>query len=178
MDDALKNRTEQIRGTESLLEKIHAAPPKEPMTQSHSDALPDSDAVIDFWFRDAETGSLDAPQPKRWFMGGEALDAPIRERFGEWIEPASRGNLDHWRESATGTLALIVLLDQFPRHVWRRQPKAFAFSESALKCCRAGLSANQDCELPLTHRVFFYLPLEHSESMADQHESLALFTTG
>lgn len=146
--------------------------PADPATP---DATPTIDAIIDFWFRDADTGRLDLPQTKRWFMSGEKLDAPIRERFGAWIEAAASGRLDHWQKTPTGTLALILLLDQFPRHVWRRQPQAFAFGEPALARCRAGLAAGQDRLLPLTHRVFFYLPLEHSESMTDQHESLALF---
>ena len=116
-----------------------------------------------------------SPQARRWFMSGSTLDETVIERFGGWIEPAAGGTFDHWRETPLGSLALILLLDQFPRHVWRGQARAFDYGDAGLACCEAGLAAGQDQALPITQRVFFYLPLEHSETLVDQERSLALY---
>lgn len=137
---------------------------------------PDAEAILDFWFRDPQSGRRDLPLTKRWFQQGQSLDAPVIAQFGDWIEPASQGARDHWQDTAAGSLALMLLLDQFPRHVWRRQAQAFAFGEAALARCRSGLAAGHDQALPLVQRVFYYLPLEHSESLEDQRDSVTLFT--
>lgn len=133
------------------------------------------DEILDFWFLDAESGRRDRPRLKRWFASGRKLDGPVRERFGESIVPVAAGRHAEWSRSPEGRLALILLLDQFPRHVWRGDAMAFAFSEAARRHCIDGLEGDQDRHLPVTMRVFFYLPLEHAESLADQDRSVALF---
>lgn len=131
--------------------------------------------VLEFWFCDESTGRLDLPQSKRWFMGGEALDAELRERFSEAVERARSGHLDHWLTSPSGALALIVLLDQFNRNIHRGTAAAFAADAKALTACHHALAMHYTDALPLTQRMFCYLPLEHAESAESQVLSLALF---
>ena len=87
---------------------------------------PTAEDVLEFWFRDEATGRMDLPQSKRWFQGGSKLDRELTERFGPALELARAGQLDHWRDSASGTLALIILLDQFNRNINRGTAEAFA----------------------------------------------------
>ena len=91
------------------------------------------------------------------------------------MQAAADGSLDGWRETALGQLALIVLTDQFPRNMYRDTPAAFAFDALARRWCHEGIEAEADRALRPIERVFFYLPLEHSESLADQDLSLSVF---
>lgn len=132
--------------------------------------------ILSFWFLDDATGRMDLPQSKRWFTGGKTLDAELTERFSSALSQALQGQLDSWRESARGTLALIVLLDQFNRNINRGTAAAFAGDRRALALCHHALDEDFPHQLPLTHRVFCYLPLEHDESLASQERSVALFS--
>lgn len=133
--------------------------------------------ILAFWFG---SGSDDPTQLQqnyaRWFRADPAFDTTIRERFGATVADAAAARLAGWSETARGTLALIVLLDQFPRNIHRGSAAAFAHDAAALTLCRDGLARDLDRELKPIERSFFYLPLEHAESAADQHESVALFT--
>jgi uncharacterized protein (DUF924 family) len=127
------------------------------------------DDVLEFWF---------PPDPARanklWWGKDEQLDAEIRERFGATLATAKAGELDHWADHARGRLALIVVLDQLSRNILRGDPETYAADEHARALTLRGLELGHDRELSPTERLFFYLPLEHSESLDDQERCVAL----
>lgn len=134
-------------------------------------------AVLEFWFGGAvEDDSVIAEKGRIWFHGGDAIDAEIRARFGALHEAAAVGKLDGWLVAPRGRLGLILLIDQFSRNLYRGDARAFAHDSLALGWCREGLAAGADRRLRPIERVFFYLPLEHSETLADQEQAVALFT--
>lgn len=133
------------------------------------------DDVLDFWF-----GAPGSPESGRahdfWFRKSVATDAKIRERFAPTVASALRGDLQHWASgSARDALALILLLDQFTRNLYRDSAQAFAGDGAALLIARELVRSGRDRELAPLERWFAYMPFEHSESLADQHESLRLF---
>ncbi|MFZ6657629.1 DUF924 family protein [Undibacterium sp. TJN19] len=138
--------------------------------------MENKNTVLDFWFGHEQDDALTAKnQAKLWWSKDEALDAAIRSRFASLSEQALQGDLDDWQDSAQGRLALIILCDQFPRNMYRNTPASFAYDARARQFCEAGLAAQADRQLRPVERVFFYLPLEHSESLADQQRAVALY---
>jgi uncharacterized protein (DUF924 family) len=130
--------------------------------------------VLNFWFGapgSAEHGSTRA----LWFTKSDATDVLIRARFGSAVEEALRGELDHWGQDVQGALALIVLLDQFTRNIFRDTPRAFAGDAAALALAQRLADAGLDRQLSLHGRWFAYMPFEHAESLAAQERSVALF---
>ena len=113
--------------------------------------------------------------PDRWFAKDEAFDSRFRRTFGDTHFAAARRELDGWADTAEGALALLILLDQFPRNVFRGTGHAFATDPLARRFARLAVDAGHDQALPPDLRPFVYLPFQHSESMADQDRSLALF---
>ena len=134
------------------------------------------DAVLTFWFREQQ---LSAPQIDRrmdtWFGRDEIFDMEIRKEFADDVERASSGELDHWANKPRGRLALILLLDQFRRNVYRGTAKAYSRDKTALKLCVEGAIDKKDKGLSPIERVFFYMPLQHAESRKVQDRSVALF---
>ncbi|WP_305043259.1 DUF924 family protein [Geoalkalibacter sp.] len=134
------------------------------------------DEILHFWFAGLEGEGVPPPERLRfWFNGGEQVDGLIRERFAQVVERAGMGEFDDWRQTPRGSLALLVLLDQFPRNMYRDSARAYAYDPKALEICTAGLNIGQDQALNLVERAFFYLPLEHAEDLAMQERSVALF---
>lgn len=133
--------------------------------------------VLDFWFGACGAdGSLDPAKRKMWFGDGRKYDAAIRERFGALHERAARGELDRtWPATPPGRLALIVVLDQFSRHIHRDTPAAFAQDPAAQRLALDGIRENVDRELIPAQRCFFYLPLEHAEDMELQRLCVRCF---
>jgi uncharacterized protein (DUF924 family) len=132
---------------------------------------PEARRLLDFWFADG----FDTFR-KAWFEKDDAFDATCREGFGPLVLPARDGALDDWAETPEGALALLLLLDQFPRNLFRGSAQAFASDAHAREVARrAVLARGFDLTLPPTARIFLYLPFEHGESMADQDLSVALF---
>lgn len=128
------------------------------------------EAVLDFWFAGDRT-SLQ----RRWFERNDAFDSACG-RFGALLDQAGAGALDDWAGTPQGALALCLLLDQFPRNLRRGSPTAFALDPKAREVARqAVLRDGLDRALTPTERCFLYLPFEHSEAMADQDLSVALF---
>lgn len=123
-------------------------------------------AVVGFW---KEAG------PGKWFAKDEAFDAEFRDRFMEAHLAAARRELDHWAETPFGSLALLILLDQFPRNVWRGTGHAFATDPLARHYAIQALDAGQDQLVENDLRRFFYLPLQHAEDMGLQDRQVALF---
>lgn len=138
-------------------------------------SLASAEAVLAFWF--GQPGDTDYGQPKSaWFRKDPAFDEAIRSRFLPTAEAALAGRLADWAETPRGALALLVLFDQFPRNLFRGDPKAFAGDAQARAIADRLIERGWDAELAPVERLFAYLPLEHSESLADQERSLALFT--
>jgi uncharacterized protein (DUF924 family) len=125
--------------------------------------------VLDFWF-----GVTDAARDE-WFRKDDAFDASIRERFGASVEQALAGGLAGWEHTAHDALAVLLLLDQFTRNIFRGTPRAFAGDARALALARAMVARGDDVALPPLRRVFVYLPFEHAEAAHAQRESLRLF---
>jgi len=110
-----------------------------------------------------------------WFTKSEPFDAEVRRRFLPLWEKASRGELDRWRSAPLASLALIVVLDQFPRNMFRGTPRAFSSDPMAIAAARSALERSFDRLLSPHERTFMYLPFEHAEDLAAQRRSLALF---
>jgi uncharacterized protein (DUF924 family) len=130
--------------------------------------------VLDFWFGPAgspERGSTRAV----WFRKNDAFDAGIRARFGAAVEAALGGAFGAWDAAPEGTLARVLLLDQFTRNIFRDTPRAFAGDALALAAAAAAVAQGQDRALDAAGRWFLYLPFEHAEDVGVQHRSLELF---
>ena len=121
--------------------------------------------VIGFW---RQAG------PEKWFKKVTAFDEAIRLKFEPTHHRAARGEYDGWAQSADGALALLILLDQFPRNLYRHSGHAFATDPKARAIARAAVEQGFDREVDPIFRNFFYLPFEHSEDIADQDYGLAL----
>ena len=136
---------------------------------------PRAQAVLDFWF--GTPGSLEyGVERKLWWKKKRAFDAMLVERFGALLEEAHAGGLREWESTSLGTLALIVLLDQFSRNCYRNTPRAFAGDARALESARGLVESGSDLSLPgAYHRAFAYMPFEHDETMVSQREALRLF---
>ena len=135
------------------------------------------DEVLDFWLGACGAdGALDPAKRKMWFGDGRRHDAAIRQRFGALHERAARGELEpHWTQDARGRLALIVVLDQFSRHIHRDSGAAFAQDAAAQRLATDGIAAALDRGLIPAARSFFYLPLEHAEDITLQRLSVETF---
>lgn len=132
--------------------------------------------VLEFWFADAGTGREAIEKRQRiWFHGGAAFDHSCAERFSATLATAARGGLDHWRASPHGSLALIVVLDQFSRNIYRGTTDAFRQDGRALAVCTKGIDRGQDRQLSLIERTFFYMPMEHAEDREIQALSVRHF---
>jgi uncharacterized protein (DUF924 family) len=132
--------------------------------------------VLDFWFGGLREGEPVPPERfALWFGGAETTDRQICEWFAADVERAGAGGYDGWRAFPRGTLALLILLDQFPRNIHRGYPRAYAFDGKARELCLAGLDEGEDRALNTVQRAFFYLPLEHAEDIALQQRSVAAF---
>jgi uncharacterized protein (DUF924 family) len=132
---------------------------------------PRAGQVLSFWFGDErEYGK----RRKQWFRKDAAFDAEIEARFRALHEEAARGELERWRNSVGDCLALIVLLDQFPRNMFRGSARAFASDGLARDVARHALQEGYDRGLLPVERMFVYLPFEHSEDLQDQQRSCRL----
>ncbi|WP_172329367.1 DUF924 family protein [Mangrovicoccus sp. HB161399] len=122
--------------------------------------------VLDFW--------IDEVGPKGWYMGGAELDATILARFGTtWEAAQAEGHLG-WSATPHGTLALLILLDQFPRNMFRGDGRAFATDTLARSLAKKAIELGWDMRIPEPERQFFYLPLMHSECLMDQERCIRL----
>lgn len=125
--------------------------------------------VLQFWI--SEVG------PAGWYAGGAELDARIRTRFESAWSEAARGAFSHWRTSSDGALALVILLDQFPRNMFRDSARAFSTDAAARAVAKALIDARRDRQVGEPERQFFYLPLMHAETVPDQERCVRLFAT-
>ena len=124
-------------------------------------------SLIDFWFSDEVSA--------RWFKSTPAFDGQLFDRYGEIWQQAQQGDLDYWSENATGSLAMVILLDQFPLNMFRGKAKSFSTEAQSRQVARAALDRRFDRELPAPQRSFLYMPFMHSENLDDQALSVKLF---
>lgn len=136
-----------------------------------------AEAILHFWFGDLdEHGDVIEDRTDLWWRKHPQTDETIKDRFEGHLFRAGRGDLDTWVMSPSGRLALIITFDQFPRNIFRGSSEAFDYDSRALELCLDGIARGLDQQLPLIQRVFFYLPLEHSEDRDLQQRSVGLFT--
>ena len=125
--------------------------------------------VLDFWF--VESG------PEKWFKKDDAFDNEVRERFWSVYRRAYDAELNDWIETPEGTLALVIVLDQFPRNLFRGDARAFATDPHARILLQYALDKGFDKTLNPRQKQFLYMPLQHSEDLADQELSVRLNAT-
>ena len=123
--------------------------------------------ILKFWFEEIK--------PTQWFQKNPNFDDEIRARFHSDYVLAAQDIYDGWTENDKGCLALIILLDQFPRNMFRGRPQMFATDSKALDVAKKAVDKNFDQTLSIDEKTFLYLPFEHSENLLDQEKSLALF---
>ena len=133
----------------------------------------DAEKVLRFWF-EYETGSRETMLQSRWFFPTPEFDKLCTARFLASYEDAAHGRLEDWKDEPRSCLALVLLLDQFPRNMFRGTARAFTTDLKALELSRYAIEAGFDRELSPLMRMFLYLPLEHSENLDDQLESVRL----
>lgn len=121
-------------------------------------------AILDFWFKESDSS--------KWFNGGDAFDAEITSRFSDVFEKAISGGLASWQDEPYTALAFIILIDQFSRNMFRHTDKMFAADHLALACCKKGIEAGFVGALQGAERLFFIMPLIHSEVLSDQELGL------
>ncbi len=140
-------------------------------------ALPASpESVLDFWFgAPGSAAEIAGRQSKLWFGKSLANDQAVIDRFAATLMAATAGRLDAWANTPRGRLALVIVLDQFPHHIHRDQPQAFATDPQSLALSLAALESGEDRKLAPIERVFLYLPLEHAESIEMQERSVSLY---
>jgi uncharacterized protein (DUF924 family) len=130
--------------------------------------------VLDFWF-----GREDDPEygqfREEWFRKDPEFDARVTKQFADLYEEATAGGLDGWRDEAASCLALVIVLDQFPRNMFRGDGRTHAEDDRALGASKYAVEHALDRELPAFQRMFLYMPFMHSESVEDQRRSVELF---
>ncbi len=136
----------------------------------------DARDVLMTWFG---TDGLDEPSPlhqRRWFVRDDAFDTELSQRFQTLLTDSALTNeTETWEATALGALARVVLLDQFPRNIFRDDPRAFATDPVARAVAERAIARGFDGIVPILHASFFYLPFEHSETLGDQDRAVALF---
>lgn len=134
------------------------------------------DTILEFWFgTNSNDAAVVGERSFLWWSKDPEVDREIRERFEPLVLAAASGGLDAWRASIRGRLALILLTDQFPRNIYRGTPQAFRFDDAARQLCLESIQTRAERGLRFIHRVFFYLPLEHSEDLDHQGRGVGLF---
>ncbi len=124
------------------------------------------DEVLGYW--------LDELGPKGWYAGGDAVDEDVRKRFGATWDAAVKGGLGMWLSYAAGTLAYIIVTDQFPRNMFRGTGAAYSTDRLARAAAQVALDHGWDMKIDPPARQFFYMPFEHSECLTDQDHAVRL----
>ena len=141
-------------------------------------ATESADEVLKFWFGRVEETIVPTEHRARiWFGEDDEIDQEIKWRFASYVDAAFAGKLDHWRKTPREQLALMIVLDQFTRHVYRGSEKAFSQDEKAISICMEGLRNESDHALSLIERVFYYFPLLHSEKITHQEKAIRAYRT-
>ncbi|WP_435104183.1 DUF924 family protein [Arhodomonas sp. AD133] len=138
-----------------------------------------SEDILTYWFGEHAPsqgdGDVARERQRLWFSADDTVDADIEARFGQLLVSAARGELERWSETPRGRLALIILLDQFSRNIYRGTPDAYANDRMALAHSLEGQTRGQDRELRPVERIFFYMPMMHTEALPVQDEAVQRF---
>lgn len=134
------------------------------MSERNAPAHPSAGDVLAFWRAGSE----------HWFERDDAFDAAIRERFAATYEDAASGRLSDWENEPESALALVIVLDQFPRNMFRGSTRSYAADPLARAVAERAIAKGFDQRVAMPERTFFYLPFEHSETLVDQERSIAL----
>ncbi|MEE9383800.1 MAG: DUF924 family protein [Nannocystaceae bacterium] len=138
--------------------------------------MTDPTQILDFWFGPiAADGTVGTSYVPRWWKKDAVFDDEIRSRFGALHASASVGEYETWCGSAKGRLALIIVLDQFSRNLFRDDPRTWAQDERALRYASAALEGGEDSQLPAVQRPFLYMPFMHAEDLSQQERCVACF---
>lgn len=132
--------------------------------------------ILDFWFLPLDDPGYGKPRPI-WWQSTPEFDAESRTRFGALVDRAIAGDLDSWRKSPDGALALVLLCDQFPRNIHRRNARAFSGDAKARETARFAVAHNYPAAYAPDMRMFFFMPFQHSEELGDQDFCCTLFAT-
>ncbi|NJO94531.1 MAG: DUF924 domain-containing protein [Hydrococcus sp. RM1_1_31] len=132
--------------------------------------------ILNFWFGKPDNPNYGKPH-KKWFIKNKDFDEEVRSQFLEVYQQAALGELDIWQKSSFSCLALIIVLDQFPRNMFRDMPKAYATDEKALILAKYAVENRFDRELLPVQRWFIYCPFEHSEHLENQQKAVELFSS-
>jgi uncharacterized protein (DUF924 family) len=135
------------------------------MSEQNTPARRSAEDVLAFWL---------AAGHERWFEPDEDFDAEIRMRFATTYEDAAAGRLSAWEDWPQGALALLIVLDQFPRNMFRHSGRSYATDPLARSVARSAIARGFDQQIAMPARSFFYLPFEHSEELADQERAVVL----
>ena len=130
--------------------------------------------MLDFWFGPMADGFVVEDRTEFWFRSTPENDTEMRARFEPIVHSAAAGELDSWKSTPEGTLALVIVLDQFPRNIYRGTDRAFVFDAKARVVMEEGIARGDDLKLPFEQRAFYYLPLAHQESDAAQERCVLL----
>ncbi len=133
----------------------------------HSKLILTKEDIITFWFEEIS--------PEQWFKKDKEFDAMLLERAGTTVIKALNGQLDRWSKTSTGSVSLVILLDQFTRNIFRDTPKAFSGDEMALVLSQKSINSKWFSELSMTYKQFLLMPMMHSEDISIQEKSLPLF---
>ncbi len=137
---------------------------------------PAIDDIHRFWFGELDDTGLCKPQQRQlWFRKSDDTDRLCRERFGGLVDQALAGGLEDWPDTDRGRVALVLLLDQFTRNIYRDTARAFAGDPRALALAQETIAAGHHQRLPAIHQVFLFMPLEHCEDLDAQGQCVALF---
>jgi len=133
--------------------------------------------ILQFWFGDVdELGRSDVQHSRRWFMKDEAFDREIADRFGETYADVRAGRREAWLDEPRGRVAYVIVLDQFPRNMFRGTARMFEADRQALAAAVEGVARHDNIGLSVNERSFLYMPFMHSEEIGMQDRSVALFT--
>ena len=130
--------------------------------------------VLDFWFGPPDDPDHANPR-EAWFTKDDGFDESIRSQFGAAVDLAIDGGREDWTDGGAGNLAVILMLDQFTRNIFRGSDRSFAGDARARDLARAVVDSGNDSALTVVQRVFLYLPFEHSEDISDQYRSMELY---
>ena len=151
-------------------------PTMSPKNNPRNNAPAEIDRVLAFWFGHGQTAiEVANEKTELWWSKNERVDREIVDQFAATSEAAANGELARWSESPRGLLALIICTDQFPRNMYRDTPRAFACDSVALAYAKQCVDDGVATQLRPIERVFAYLPFEHSEELAEQERSIALY---
>ncbi len=133
--------------------------------------------VLDYWFGDSANLEVDDLKEyfQRWFQGGKEIDKEIKARFGKAVKQAAANELSRWENTTEGSLALIILLDQFTRNVYRGTAKAFSYDIKASRLCQKLIEVGADKEMSWSQRGFCYMPLQHAEDVNMQQQGIEMY---